>query len=129
MFLVSLRFKAGDMKMTPEIRKGEWLGFVQTRSNFICKDEKYIDCAFALEQNCIIASTSKATERPYCLLFTGGKQYSLRLCFIRNGVESYIRLQEEIPKELRRRTTTIAEVRRWWFITGIKILRGIENDL
>lgn len=115
--------------MSPKIKKGEWLGFVQTRSNFICKDEKFIDKVFTPEQNCIIVSSSKPEERPFCLLFTGGVKYTLRLCFIHQGVESYILFQDEIPKELKKRTTSIAEIRRWWFMKGVKIFRSLENDL
>lgn len=111
----------------PTIRKGDWLGFVQTRSNFICEDTSKSKCAFTVKQNCIMASSKSTDERPYCLLYTGGSKYLLRLCFMSNGNEVYITLQDEIPERLRTRTTTIEEVRKWWYFTGIKILESIDD--
>lgn len=112
----------------PVIRKGDWVGFVQTKSNFICEDVSKINFLFTPKQNCIVASSRVAEERPYCLLFTGSQKYSLRLCLMSFGRESYIMLQDEIPQELRKRTTTIEDVRKWWYKTGIKILEGLDDD-
>ena len=111
----------------PVVRKGDWLGFVQTRSNFICQDTSKITYAFTPKQNCILASSKSVAERPYCLLFTGGTKYLLRLCFMSYGNEVYITLQDEIPERLKTRTTTIEEVRKWWYFTGIKILENIDD--
>lgn len=111
----------------PVVRKGDWLGFVQTRSNFICQDTSKITYAFTPKQNCILASSKSVAERPYCLLFTGGTKYLLRLCFMSYGNEVYITLQDEIPERLKTRTTTIEEVRKWWYSIGIKILENIDD--
>lgn len=43
------------------------------------------------------------------------------------GNEVYITLQDEIPERLKTRTTTIEEVRKWWYFTGIKILENIDD--
>lgn len=117
--------------MTCKVKQGKWIEFVRNKFNFICEDEAFLTKAFKPKQNCIFASSKSSDERPYCLVFTGGKRYFLRLCFMKDGKEVYTTISEDLPESLRTRETTVAEVRDWWYKSstngGIKILESLDD--